>query len=226
MRRSREAQLLPLLVKSFAAYYTGEGGVTGPIRDAQDFIKAIKGLEIRGIYARIPILGRFIRITRADASPAVDGFARWAAGCLEDNGPYILIAIPPGSAVVGTAAGHRTDAVASKIADASGGRASMLSLFRWQTQMPSTRDGGTRDPRQIFQNLTCERVSRPAGQYVLIDDVFTTGGHLRACAAKLHELELMPALALCAGRTCHEPPADPFAGTEEEIEDFDPRQRA
>jgi hypothetical protein len=57
--------------------------------------------------------------------------------------------------------------------------------------------------------------------YVLVDDVVTSGGHLRACAAFLHNHGARVERAICAARSDHDPPDDPFGRRVDELPDFD-----
>jgi orotate phosphoribosyltransferase len=57
---------------------------------------------------------------------------------------------------------------------------------------------------------------------VLVDDVVTSGGHLRACAAKLTVDGAGVPLAVCAGRTLYDQEKDAFEIVEESLKDYEP----
>lgn len=62
----------------------------------------------------------------------------------------------------------------------------------------------------------------PEVRHVLVDDVFTTGGHVQAIAAALCGEKGKVTLVVTAGRTVHEQLADPFSPPDIECEEFDP----
>ena len=73
-----------------------------------------------------------------------------------------------------------------------------------------TIDGGNARRGRVVSQVASDR-DRQGEQVVLVDDVLTLGGHLRACAAKLREEGADVLLGLCAARADQIPAKDPFA---------------
>ena len=57
---------------------------------------------------------------------------------------------------------------------------------------------------------------------MLVDDVLTSGGHFRACAAKLKNGGAEVLIGLCGGRTLYDQEKRPFDMVEELLEDYEP----
>jgi hypothetical protein len=57
---------------------------------------------------------------------------------------------------------------------------------------------------------------------ILVDDVFTQGGHLQAAAARLFEKKAVCQLAVCAGRTVLQSQSDPFLILHDSLPNFTP----
>jgi orotate phosphoribosyltransferase len=62
---------------------------------------------------------------------------------------------------------------------------------------------------------------RPEWPSCLVDDVTMSGGHLRACAAKLRESGLDVADVLCGGKILSDQDEHAFATVEETLDDFE-----
>lgn len=79
-----------------------------------------------------------------------------------------------------------------------------LGVLRWDDAIPPStpRAGGTRDPQELYSllRLTIRRLPAQLAQIVLVDDVFASGGHLRAAAAFLTDCGAVVHMAVCAGR--------------------------
>lgn len=87
-------------------------------------------------------------------------------------------------------------------------------LYFNEVQLKSA-DGGTRDPHEIKQHL---RIAGDLdGPVVLLDDVCTTGGHLKAAARFLADLDHEVEDAFVVGRTAWEKPEKMFAVERETI---------
>jgi adenine/guanine phosphoribosyltransferase-like PRPP-binding protein len=88
--------------------------------------------------------------------------------------------------------------------------------------MASANDeGGTRDGATLYEYLVATGDVR-GHRVVLVDDMLTSGGHLRACAARLRTAGAEPVFAVCAGRADQSQVADPFAVRHHEITDHEP----
>jgi orotate phosphoribosyltransferase len=112
--------------------------------------------------------------------------------------------------------------LAQAVATALPSAPAVRDVLRWDSPIVSSRLlAGTRDVAALYRRLV---VTGPVAgaRVVLVDDVLTMGGHLRACAAKLREVGADVVLGVCAGRADRIPAADPFAVRCETLEDFIP----
>ena len=193
--------------------------------DATHLVKAVKGLELNpSAYSMVEIDNRSVTIRDANKDRAIEWFAQWAAkrvAALGTQDQKVLVPIPPSSVTVESPSTFRTSVIASEIAKRCTTYTTVAPLIRWRRPMANTRDGGTRNPERIYKN--CVVVSDiPPGDCVIIDDVFTTGGHLKAVVWRLDELDLPVVGAICCGRTCQEQLDNPFDVPVEAIQVYSP----
>ena len=71
----------------------------------------------------------------------------------------------------------------------------------------------------LYQELEVPDLPTPEHPIILVDDVLTSGGHLRACGARLSG---EPAMALVAGRADEVHQQQMFAIRQDDLPDFVP----
>lgn len=197
---------------------------------ANKFVKAIKGTpkwRFDGS-ATVPIPGRtpitFSWLTRERAAPAFAA-RMWPRLKMETIGRIGLVPIPSSNSTVAKPiADCGPSRLAHALADASEGEAVVCDVFRWNEDHGSVSAGAAqRDPGELYANLVLTGSLDTKLEYVLVDDNFTSGAHLQACAAKLSiDADIEIAFLATAGRTFHEAHEDPFAGGEWELPGFLP----
>lgn len=130
-------------------------------------------------------------------------YHHWAARKLRALGiaDPVLVAVPNSDAAPASVT-FATKALVEGIAAAYGAGCVPFSGVRFRQAMPKARLGGTRDQRELLQNLVLLEPP-PQGTLVLVDDVCTSGGHLFAVQRLLRPREC--GQALLVGRTVHDP---------------------
>jgi hypothetical protein len=191
--------------------------------DAHKFIAAIKDRDING-FAHVRVRNHWLRFDNANRQDVVGWFGVMVGDYFEAARlPRRVALVPlPGSKCDVTFNGQVRTATIAHACAATLTDATVHDVLRWQTPMSSAHEeGGTRDPQELFDNLTV-RGGANLAPVVLVDDVLASGGHLRACAALLHRTGARVVGAVCAGRADDRQVDDPFAVRVEELEAFRP----
>jgi predicted amidophosphoribosyltransferase len=217
---------MALRVISFATYLTNVDVVwRGEDYDALKFVKAIKGKPINK-YAYVPVGKAKRLLEERNADDAIAWFGEMAIAPtrnLRIPRPLIFVPIPNSSCTSTNGKVPRTTRLAKALLVQSG-EGEVWDRLRWKAVMTPSSQGGTRDPQELYDNLVVAK-EPPKGSLVLVDDVRTTGAHLRAAAARLVEKGARVPLAVCAARTVLNQDQEPFSILEEQLEDFKPRKK-
>lgn len=195
-----------------AAYIQGEFQMRRDDWDAQKYIKALKGDPIKG-YANLTIDRVTFRINEASSDAALDFFAFWAVREITNtfpDGKVCLVPVPNKSALVGSNESFRTLQLAERVARRLPARLAAVPCLRWASQLEKARAGGTRNTKTLVDNLRYVGPELDDRLVVLIDDAFTTGSSLRACAQVLASHGVTVQAAFCAGKTVYEQVPLPF----------------
>jgi hypothetical protein len=188
------------------------------------FVDAIKGRPVKG-YGHVQLLGETDkrRLTSANSARAPVWFGVMAAPLLTSHGieRAVLVPVPNAECTVGVSA-SRTAALASALAACSD--ADVADILRWDRIWPSASEhGGSRDPSVLCRRLKLVGTIEPR-PHVLIDDVLTSGGHLRAASYVLRSRGASVVLAICAAKADQDPQINPFECRIDEYEDFEPKE--
>lgn len=217
---------MALSVISFATYLTRSDTPWGD-KDFHSlaFVKAVKGKPFGG-WADVPVLGRTERLNAKTAANASGWFAELAASEIIKMGlpgPLILIPIPNSYSTVKNGRKPRTAVLAEDIASKLK-NAKVWDGLRWAKEMKPTHQEGTRDPQILYDNLVVT-ADLPKGTYILVDDVFTKGGHAQAVVARLADKKAECKHGVCAGRTVLHPESQPFSIHRHTVEEFVPAKK-
>jgi hypothetical protein len=223
-----------LPVISSCTYLTSVAGVPWRARDydAHDFIHAIKDKPITG-FAQIPVGGIVRRLDDTNRDRALVWFGQMIAGAaLQHNltAPVALVPIPNSRCAASSPDIPRTvalaDALAVALNELVAADAVVVDVLRWSEVLAAAHaGGGARDPQYLFDRCRVvgddPRLRRR--RIALVDDVLTSGGHLRAVAARMLRCGYRVELAVVAGRADESQVGDPFSIRIDEIADFVPR---
>jgi hypothetical protein len=217
-----------LRVVSCCTYLTEVASVLWRARDhdAHDFVMAVKAKPING-FAQIPCRGQAHRIDDSNRDLALGLFARMVADSAAEHGlasPCVLVPVPNSRCQLESQT-PRTLEQAQALAAELGTGVIVADALRWSEPLASaSAASGMRDPQRLFGKLqVIGTFPEGRGGYVLVDDVLTSGGHLRACAAMLRAHGRSVELALVAGRADRAQVAEPFTMRTDVLADFAPR---
>jgi hypothetical protein len=193
------------------------------------WVQALKGKELNG-YARVPVNGVLKKLNNDNADSAIDWFGLIAVNYLKKRriqGPFLIVPVPNSGCVASSAAKPQTKKLAKAVCDVLKDGSSILDCLRWKKDLGSaSKNRGPRDPAILYRNsviledqLQC--VDKKL-KVLLVDDVTTTGGHLRACVAKLLSKQLKTELTLSGGKTIYDQENPAFHVYEYSLEGYEP----
>lgn len=192
-----------------------------------NLVRVAKGEETR-MFGWVPDTnGRNIKIESGERDKAIHLFGRWGAHRLKSLGlnDIALVPVPSSSQITfgGDCTGLRlAEAIASYHSGAQVTHTLAFREARLSDHKKRAQDGQPKPPRQsqdeILANLKCNaaKFSKPL---VLVDDVYTMGRHMKACAEYLRDRGATVEHCLCIGQTIWERVPDTFT-----IEPFDIEQ--
>ena len=212
---------MPLKVRCRAQYLTRPVDQMRPADyDATHLVKAVKGLSLNAnAFSRVMIAGRWQKITEANKDLAMDWFAEWAAQHINALGVHrkIIVPVPSSKTTPSSPASFRTALLAQRISALCRNTLPFPSL-RFAAERPNSREeGGSRSAMTLYNEMVLT-TRLPAGQLILLDDVLTGGGHLKASAWKIEGAGGAVSEAICCGRSSEHQIDNPFEIPIEELE--------
>jgi hypothetical protein len=183
-------------------------------------VKAVKGSSINPKqYCSVNIGGKWIKIRDANKDDALRWFAEFASAQIAKLLPkkaYGLVPIPNSHVIQTSAPDFRTAQMARAIQNASGYPLVVSPSLRWSRVMQKSHEGGPRAAADLLPFLIWVG-PKPEHEVILVDDVYTLGGHMQAAKWKLQATNINPVLGLSCGYTCHSQMDNVYAVQEAEV---------
>jgi hypothetical protein len=181
-------------------------------------VKALKGKEFKGHADIRGADGQSRRITHQNPQAALHLFSTWAATRLRDLQSRRVVLVPVPSSLC-TAFGQPTTPMrmATSIQALIGRPCRVGPWLRFKQVMTKSSEGGTRNTLTLRHALVASDDVVDC-EVVLVDDVKTTGAHLKACAKVLRENGASVSIALVAATTVWAPAPRPWVLDPEDIE--------
>lgn len=175
------------------------------------FVKALKGEQLKA-YADIPTLtGGTRRMDKSSRNVAFEEFGKWAAGQVAAIGIQSPILVPvPSSSHVNVTEDFTALWLCRAINEFGKTNYAIDPCLTQREAVLASSKGGSRKFTDIRDNLHCH-ADMDGERIILVDDVVTSGNHLKACATILRAQGSIVDHAICAGRTAWERPAQMWA---------------
>lgn len=145
-----------------------------------------------------------IHVDRSNAHLCREHFGAWLSGIASNanSGTFTVVPVPSKDAVVGVCGETRSVEMVKQCCRAHA-NLRVLDALRFKEQMAkASTGGGTRNARNLYAALEVV-AERPFGPVMLVDDVYTSGGHLRAANKRLTEAGFDVKFAAVCGWTVH-----------------------
>jgi hypothetical protein len=197
-----------------AGHYDSNDALYEPHMSTLAFVKTIKHDRVK---SRRRLLG--LEMTLENRENVLDLFGAWAALTLTDMiGNFCLVPIP-GSKVDVTVPQGQQDVggrsrppldMARAICSALEGRAHISDILRFKTSHAAVHGGQRLSAGELSGQYVCLSPPGP-GTVVFVDDVYTTGAHLKAARDFLSiKTRGQNFIGLCGARTVKKYVANPF----------------
>ncbi|MBB4615891.1 hypothetical protein [Novosphingobium taihuense] len=172
-------------------------------------VQVIKGREVKG-YSKFGKGGKVIvESNKRGRTSALRLIAGHAAGQLVSGGFRGPLVPVPSSNTTSFGTEFTAQLISDAIATYSD-RFSAHPVLRFTQEMGSTSGGkGSRSPEVIAENLALQR-GADIDECILVDDVYTTGGHLKGAARFLSSHGIRVVAAYCVAQTVRERPKQMF----------------
>lgn len=194
---------MSLIVHVHGGYpsYEGSGAEWGQFEyDAFKLVQTLKGKPINRYATLKTIGGKWVKITTANPEGAFELWGAWSGAKVQELVPdgALLVPIPSADCLaIGADEKGRALANATK---AYAPNCEVAEMLHWNQQYAKASEGGPRDYATLFENFRV-LTDQPKREVVLIDDVVTGGGHLRAAANVVRWAGHEVRYAVCVART-------------------------
>lgn len=186
------------------------------------FKSALKDKPVRGYAHLVVVPGEPKRLLNAaNAAAAFAWFGEMSVAWLDERLVSDPVIMPiPGSQCTLNTSESRTRRLADALQRRAGG--DVLDVLRFNRASESTRNGGSRDPEDIYPMYRLLDGVPSGRPIVLVDDVLTSGGHIRAAVAYLTRKGVTsPEITACCGVSAEQAPsATPFERKVRELDDY------
>jgi hypothetical protein len=192
-----------LRVVSLCSYLTGDLKPRSNDWPAIKMVKALKGDPING-YFKLLVEGVAHRFDKNNVNQFLDLVPQAMAAAIlpRTEGVATLVPIPNSHVLRPDEPNFPTLKLATGIAAASGGRLKAAVALVFREPQEKARKGGPRDAAHLEEAY--QIVGNVEGPIILVDDVWTLGGHLKAAARKLASPRRSIILACTVAHTTHE----------------------
>jgi hypothetical protein len=221
---------MPIDVVCFCGYFCNQS-LSWRSEDFDSFkwVQALKGRSLNK-HAYVPVRGVRRRLSNENADDATTWFGQFAADYLKRKktcGPFLVVPLPNSDCVTNSNSRPRTRRLAKAICDSLNDGSVVLDCLRFKKDLGSaSKDGGPRAAEVIYGNLVALKdtlgVARDNFTVLLVDDVTTSGGHLKACVARLESIGLVVHTVMCGGKTVYDQDHKAFHVYEYTLDEYEP----